>query len=210
MDYDEHNPIKPKRRWFQYRLKSLFVLTLGVGLLLALYLYWDDWRKQRPPFRDYDNRQYRAAFHDFVHDVATGNLDHAYDSTSVRFKTQMTRSRFQEMIDHYPTLRLPGMPSDWNGSAWDKINTHLVGYLCHDFEGVEVPPTKWSTNCIAIEGPEGRVVEFWLWVVRRDSFLYHRPPPARVEDIEIREMDSAKWLKEFDLDLPRKPHSERE
>jgi hypothetical protein len=105
MDQSEPNPIKPKRRWFQYRLKSLFVLTLVVGLIMALYAYWDDWRRQRPPYKEYAKDEYPAACDEFFDDLDAGRLDHAYDSTSARFKKQISRSEFETVVGRYLALQ---------------------------------------------------------------------------------------------------------
>jgi len=61
----EQNPTKPKMRWFQYRLKSLFVLTLIVGI----GTYWYDWRQHRPPVQEYDSEPHRMAFERFAEDL---------------------------------------------------------------------------------------------------------------------------------------------
>jgi len=64
MDRDEQNPTKtrPRRRWFQFNLKTLLLLPALVGLPLGSYLYWEDWRKHRPPFAHVDGSLYYMAF----------------------------------------------------------------------------------------------------------------------------------------------------
>jgi len=103
MDHDQENPVKPKRRRFQFGLKSLFVLPVIVGLLLVLYIYWVDWKNHRS--YNLDNENQEAVFWYFVEDLKANRLDHAYDSTSARFKKRTTRDHFDALIRSYSDLR---------------------------------------------------------------------------------------------------------
>ena len=73
MDHDQENPVKPKRRRFQFGLKSLFVLPVIVGLLLVLYIYWVDWKNHRS--YNLDNENQEAVFWYFVEDLKANRLD---------------------------------------------------------------------------------------------------------------------------------------
>jgi hypothetical protein len=61
MDHDK--PVKPKRRWFQFGLKSLFALPVVIGLPLALYVYWADWTQNRPPYKDSPRTSSKSFLH---------------------------------------------------------------------------------------------------------------------------------------------------
>lgn len=44
---------KPKRRWFQYSLRTLLiVVTLAAGLLVAWQVYVEPYRRQTSRFRE--------------------------------------------------------------------------------------------------------------------------------------------------------------
>jgi hypothetical protein len=181
LDRIETNPLK-STRWFQYRLRTLFVLPVLVGLLLVLYLYWDDWRMQRPPHKKYDSKQYYAALDEFFDDLDAGRLDHAYDSTSARFKKQMSHSDFETTVGRF--LALPqikeGVVTRLSGPRW---STHAMD-------------RNWSYRSEAVNGPDNKVIEFCVWVltdVADDSFFYRRPPPPRVEEMQIQEFGQEEW-----------------
>jgi hypothetical protein len=200
LDHDEQNPIKPKMRWFQYRLKSLFVLTSVVGC----GSYWYDWRQHRPPFQDYEPEQYCAAFRRFADDLKTGNLNHAYESTSVQFKHRLSPSQFEALTRNYPTLadievfEAPGFMANLHGG---KSNHQEFQWLDVDAVGLR----NWMTAVQRIRGWDGRAIEVWVWVVMDDSIFYRRPPPPKVEEIQIRVLDPSQpgW------DLPLKPSWEQ-
>ncbi len=52
-----------------------------------------------------------------------------------------------------------------------------------------VPLRNWATFCLVVVLGEKRF-ELWAWVVMDDSFSYRRPPQPRVEEFQIREVDS--------------------
>ncbi len=175
MDQIETNPIrpKPKRRWFQFSLKTLLLLPVFVGLPLGSYLYWDDWRKHRPPFERIDGSLYLTAIFSFKADLCAGRLDHAYDSTSVDFRRRMSRSSFQSMIQRYPALQ------GWSEADW-------VG--AHDINQDDL--------AIAIRGPNNKIVELWVWAASSEDSIFHRrPPPPCVAEIQIREVAEDDWWK---------------
>jgi hypothetical protein len=184
IDHDEKQPVMPKRRWFQYRLKTLFVLPVVVGLLLLLYLYWDNWRRQRPPFQRYDVDQYQAAYKDFIEDVKLDRLDRAYESTSTRFKTQMSRSQFRDLISRYPAVREQRLGCTFHGPQWGK----------------HVPLRNSAVYYEFTNGSDGGVIELYVWVVMDDSFFNRRPPQPQVEEILIQEQDASK--RQFGARLP--------
>jgi hypothetical protein len=188
MSTTEINPVKPKRRWFQYRLKSLFVLTLVVGLALAFYLYWDDWQKQRPPHKKYDSNEYLAACNDFFDDLKAGRLDHAYEATSTRFKKRMSRIEFETTVGRFLALR--------NGPKLDGVVAQAsILANAHRY----VLDRNGCYRSDAVDGPDNKVTELCVWVltdVADDSFLYRRPPPPRVEEIQVREFSEAEWKSE--------------
>jgi hypothetical protein len=177
-------PTKPTKR-FQYRLKTLFVLTLAVALPLGLYVYWDEWRKQRPPYRDYDHNEYSAVCNEFFDDLKAGRLDHAYDSTSARFKKQMSRREFDTTIGRF--LALP------------QIEEGVVGRGSVPIHANYVLERNWTFRSAAVNGPDKKVTEFSVWVltdVADDSFFYRRPPPPRVEQIQVHEFSQDEWKNE--------------
>jgi len=175
MDHDEQNPIKtkPTGRWFQFNLKALLLLPVFVGLPLGSYLYWDDWRKHRPPFEYFDGSLYYMAFWSFKADLSAGRVDHAYDSTSGDFKRRMSRREFQSLIVSHPALQ------QWSESDW-------VG--THSFQ---------DDYAIAIRGPNQKIVELWVWVASgEDSIFLRRPPPPCVAEIQIRVVAEDEWWKQ--------------
>jgi len=186
MDHDEANPIKPKpkRRWFQFNLKTLLLLPLLVGAPLGCYLYWDEWRRHRPPFEQVDGWLYDVAIFNFKADLCAGRLDHAYDSTSVDFKRRMSRSSFHSMIQRYPALQ------GWSEADW--VGTH----------------DNQDDLAIAIRGPNNKIVELWVWAASSEDSIFHRrPPPPCVAEIQIREVAEDDWWKAaFSPEL--KPHWE--
>ncbi len=52
------NEQEPKGRW----LKSVMLLPVVVVLLLALFFYWNDWRKHRSPYREDEFEEYFEPF----------------------------------------------------------------------------------------------------------------------------------------------------
>jgi hypothetical protein len=176
MDHDEQNPIqtaaRPRRRWFQFSLKTLLLLPVFVGLPLGSYLYWNDWRKHRPPFERVDGSLYNVAFWSFKADLHAGRLDHAYDSTSGDFKRRMSRQEFQSLIVGHPALQ------QWSEADWVGMHENKDVYA------------------IAIRGPNTKIAELWVWVApSRDSIFFRRPPPPRVAEIQIREVAEDDWWK---------------
>ena len=190
--------VKPKRRWFQFGLKSLFVLPVVVGLALALYLYEEDWKKHRPPLRTYDYRQYKAAFGNFVEDLKADRIADAYESTSASFKRRMSLGQFDELIRRYPTVTSgPLLELDWYSERQSGIKSWE-----------EVPLRNWSTHMRAgFKAPDCSHVELWAWVVMYDNYFHSRPPLPKVEAIEIRV--ETQWPY-HPTDLPPLPPWERE
>jgi hypothetical protein len=190
MVHDQENLImtttRPKRRWFQFGLKSLFVLPVVVGILLAAYLYWDDWRRQRPPYRAFDFHPFDVAYQDFVEDLRAGRFGYAYESTSPRFKKHMSRSDVEAMIrrDLSRSLRQPY-----------RIRCSSIR------RGAELK--NWLTAIYQFQGEDTKAMELWVWVVMDDSFFNRRPPIPRVEDIQIREVVATNSSEQgFAPDLP--------
>jgi hypothetical protein len=131
----------------------------------------------------------------FVADLKAGRLDQAYESTSAKFKTQMSRKQFESLIYAFPLIR------GWGDSVPDS----------YTFSGPEVddrvPLSSWSEHQFTKRRWfDNRSIELWVWVVRDDSFFYRRPPPPRVEEIQIRDID---WPPS-QSHQPLKPSWERE
>jgi tetratricopeptide (TPR) repeat protein len=180
MDQIETNRIKPKRRWFQFSLKTLLLLPVFVGLPLGSYLYWDDWRKHRPPFVGVDVWRYEVPFWRFEADLRAGRIDQAYDSTSVGFKRRMSRNSFHSIIQRYPALQ------EWSEADWVGTHDNL------DQDNLD----SQNILAIAIRGPNGKISELWVWVApSEDSIFHRRPPPPCVAEIQIREVAEDDWWK---------------
>src|SRR5260370_13745088 len=103
MAHDETSPAKPKRPWHQYRLRTLLLLPVVVGLLLGLFLNWD-WKRYRPPYRTYDTTSYHRVFHDFADRLRMGDVTSAYDLMSQNYQSQVSRSEFDSLIRAKPAL----------------------------------------------------------------------------------------------------------
>lgn len=176
---DEQNPIKPKRRWFQFNLKTLLLLPVIAGL----GTYWYDWSRHRPPYRRYDVDERSAAWSSFLEEIRNGELDQAYDSTSARFKRQMSRTQFHDLVRSHPALQQQSdnWLGNYNGPASRGSGLNALR-TCYDFAS-------------DFRESDGTVIELWIWVVIDDSFFYLRPPPPRVEEILIREFAEADWRK---------------
>jgi hypothetical protein len=175
-------PAKPGRRWHQFGLKTLFVLPVVVGLLLVLYLYWNDWRRHRPPYMNHDSNEYFVACDDFFDDLKAGRLDHAYDAASARFKKQMSRSEFETTIGRFLALQ--------------QIDDGVGGRHSGPTYSNQVLDRNWCCHSEAVSGPDKKVTELCVWVltdVSDDSFFYRRPPPPRVEEMQILEFSQAEW-----------------
>jgi hypothetical protein len=158
----------------QYRLKSLFVLPLVVGVAM----YWYDWSRHRPPHQSYDGAFFGAAYWEFEQSVFGGERerDRAYDSTSARFKANLSRQQFEDMIRPHATLRQ--CQTRQNFDLKNKDDNGLRG---------------WLTAIRMIRGDDGQTIELWVWVVIKDSFFYRRPPMPQVEEFQIREISEAEW-----------------
>ena len=173
----DHNQTKPKRRSFQYRLKTLLLLPVVVGLLLVLYLYWDEWKKYRPPNQQYDFDEYEAAFNRFADDLQSGRTDQAYESTSARFRNKMSLDDFKSLIGNHPAIQE------------DQVPTREFRYESSD----TMPLWNWSTHGLTVRGSDNTTVFLCAWVVMDDSFFHRRPPPPRVEEIQVRSYSQAEW-----------------
>jgi hypothetical protein len=195
MDYVELNLVRPKRSWFQFRLKTLFLLLVIAGSFLALYLFWDDWRKQRPPHQEYDDAPYRAAFIKFANDFKQGDLAHAYESTSSRFKQQMSRSELEILIYRFPKLVEIQLFDD-RGFIGAKLNRTAGECQVKLLDDRDAGLRNGMTGVVRIRERAGRGIEAWVWVVMHDSFFCRRPPPPRVEELQIREIGEAGWQSE--------------
>jgi hypothetical protein len=179
MDQHEPNPIKPTKR---FRLKTLFQFLVVVGVPLGLYFYWDDWKRHRPPYQEYAKEEYQAVCMEFFDDLAAGRLDHAYDATSARFKKQMSRSEFHTTVGRFLALT--------------HIEEGVMGQLSGPSSSDNVLSRNWCFSSRAAKGPDKKVTEFCIWVRTEwseDSFFYRRPPPPRVEEIQVREISEAEW-----------------
>jgi hypothetical protein len=82
----------------------LLLLPVVVGSSLSVSIYWDEWRKHRPPYKDCVS-ELHATFDDFVDDLRSGRLERAYDSTSDRFKKLVSRRPLVRMDDSFFQLR---------------------------------------------------------------------------------------------------------
>jgi len=183
----------PMRRWLQFNLKTLMLLPVVVGI----GTYWYDWAKHRPPYKEYAKDEYPAACDEFFDDLDAGRLDHAYESTSARFKEQMSRSEFETTVGRYLALQ--------------PIEEGVVAQGTIPIYANYVLDRNWCYRSRAGNGPGKKVTEFCVWVltdVSDDSFFYRRPPPPRVEEIQIREFSQAEWKSETMPEL--KPSWERE
>jgi len=195
MDHYQKNLVKPKTRWLRYWLKTLLLPLVIAGLFLALYLYWDDWRKQKPPFMDYDDAPYRAAFMNFVNDLKLGNLGHAYESTSARFKQHMSRSELEILIYTFPRLAEIEL-FEYGGFIGADLNRTADDCEIKSINDRDAGLRNWMTDIVRIRERDGRGIEVWVWVVMDDSFFHRRPPTPRVEEIQIREISEAQWQSE--------------
>ena len=169
---------RPKQRWFQFSLKTLFVLPVIVGLLLVLHIYWVDWRKYRPPYRDTDLTAYTSAHDRFYQKLKDGSLESAYNSTSSRFKERTSRSEFEAIVHRFL--------AKLNGPSSQEVGAMTSGIMDWRLPGV-----RRSHRWTAIKGRNNSITVLWIWVgtdEQDDSFFYRRPPPPRVEEIQIDEV----------------------
>ncbi len=184
----DHIPTKPKMRWCQYRLKTLLLLPVVVGI--GSYCY--AWRQHRPPIQEYDSEPYRMAFERFAEDLKSRNLNHAYASTSARFKHRMSPSQFEVLMRSYPTVsEIEVFEERW-------ADDDAIRWADDDAIGLR----NWMTVIQRIRGRDGKWIELWVWVVMNDSFFYRRPPVPQVEEVQIRTIDGMYLL---DLFVPFEP-----
>jgi len=177
MNMDQSNPTttaaKPKRRWYQFNLKTLLLLPLVVGIST----YWYDWRKHRPPYKKYDS----TAFRRLMKDLKNGRLDDAYESTSAGFKKRLSRDQLADLVNRYCST-----PKD--PFFYRKFSPHQPSSLRH-----------WSAHHVAVNLPT-KVVELRVWTVREDSVFCRRPPLEKVESLQVVEFSQAEWAVVQDQD----------
>ncbi|HVC97041.1 MAG TPA: hypothetical protein VND64_25400 [Pirellulales bacterium] len=195
MDHYQKNRVKPRTSWLRFWLKALLPPLVIGGLSLALYRYWDDWRKQRPPFIEYDVAPYRVAFMTFVNDLKRENLGRAYDSTSAQFKRHMSRSELEILIYTYPRLAEIELFED-GGFIGADLNRTADDCEIKSINDRDAGLRNWMTDIVRIRERDGRGIEVWVWVVMDDSFFHRRPPAPRVEEIQVREISKAQWQSE--------------
>ena len=163
----------------QFGLRTLLLIPVLVGILLAAFMYLRGWRDHRPGYQQYDGQQYQAAYLEFIGHVQAGRIDAAYDVTSDGFRQHMSREQFKDLFRRYPEiLRGEQMGAGGGGPA----------------QGDSVPLVNGTLYNHSYElTPGDRRIGLWIWVVMRDSLCHHRPPTPQVEEIAVREINERNW-----------------
>jgi hypothetical protein len=107
----------------------------------------------------------------FYADLLAGRIDEAYESTTADFKTRISRERLAELAGKYAAY--VKRPERDRGPRGAGSSGGFYDYLS-EYEYAEVA--------------RGKIVQVNLTIRRdRDSILFRRPPPVKVDDFNVEE-----------------------
>ncbi len=143
----------------------------------------EEQERNRHRHRQYYESQYpyERAYNGFIEDLRADRLDRAYESTSARFKRQMSYSQFEELLRRHPAI----------------TRDDDTEQIARSQNVIRFPMNKktlrtWCYFAKETRGAHGRIDELWVWVVVNDSYLCRFPPEPQVEEIQIREVVTSK------------------
>jgi hypothetical protein len=159
-----------------FRLLALGGILLPIGLVLGAFGYYQEWywprqeEKMRSNYPGYD--AVRAAF--YAHLLA-GRIDDAYESTSADFKRRINRDRFAQLAQQYVIVRKkPPRGGGFSG-------------------GFDIAAYSTRTDREYFVAEKGKIVVVTIMIGRdRDSILFLKLPPLKVQEFKVEEKAEAK------------------
>jgi hypothetical protein len=145
-------------------------------LAAGAFYYYLEWQEARAEDRQRASRSeyFTPARNDFYAHLAAGRIDEAYASTSANFQARIGREHFGELARrHAEYLKLRGASRGRSGSGASSGSDHFSE---RDYDEVE----------------KGRIIQVTLTIRRdRDSLFLRTPPPVRVDEFNVEELDQA-------------------
>src|SRR5262245_10208135 len=155
-------------------LLALGGVLLPIMLSVGAFWYYQEWSEARNKARASNTGpypEYAPVREAFYADLLVGRIDEAYESTTADFKTRISRERLAELAGKYAAyVKRPERDRGLRGVG---SSGGFYDYLS-EYQYAEVA--------------KGKIVQVNLTIRRdRDSILFRRPPPVKVDDFNVEE-----------------------
>jgi hypothetical protein len=153
-----------------FRLLVLAGVVLPLALGLGAFWYYQEWREARDEARAASSAAFFPARNAFYADLLAGRIDEAYQSTTANFKARISREQLAELARRYVAfVNRPRDRGRGGGAGASSGSDYLTEYEYTDVE-------------------EGKIVQVTITIRRdRDSILFAKPPPLKVDDFQVEE-----------------------
>jgi hypothetical protein len=155
-------------------LLALGGVVLPIVLSVGAFWYYQEWSEARNKARASNTGpypEYAPVRQAFYADLLAGRIDEAYASTTLDFKTRISRARLAALAGKYAAY--VNRPERDRGRSGVGSSGGFYDYLS-EYEYAEVA--------------NGKIVQVNLTIRRdRDSILLRMPPPLKVDDFKVEE-----------------------